>query len=212
MNRLASLLAAAAIAFAGATSVSAQTFSEPQRGEIEKIIKEYLIKHPEVLQEAIAELEKRQAVAEAEGALGGEEPPGDLHSPRQVNLGSPQGYHLRGVLRLIALLQARADDMSALLAKDPKLKVVLGVPVLGRARPSRQGRGRGPHTDKTGKIPRIPQKMLTRRDRPTRRARSRSPRRSGSTWRSKDLKSDGSTRRWLSEIARRSASTARRAM
>ena len=34
MNRLTALLAAAAFAFAGATSVSAQTFSEPQRGEI----------------------------------------------------------------------------------------------------------------------------------------------------------------------------------
>ena len=45
-----------------------RAFSEPQRGEIEKIIRDYLITHPEVLQEVMAELEKRQAAADAEKA------------------------------------------------------------------------------------------------------------------------------------------------
>jgi protein-disulfide isomerase len=40
------------------------SFSEPQKAEIEKIIRDYLITHPEVLQEAIAELDKRQAAAD----------------------------------------------------------------------------------------------------------------------------------------------------
>ena len=44
----------------------AQSFSPAQRGEIERIVHDYLIAHPEVLQEAMAELEKRQTAAEAE--------------------------------------------------------------------------------------------------------------------------------------------------
>jgi len=136
MNRLTALLAAAAFAFAGATSVSAQTFSEPQRGEIEKIIKDYLLKHPEVLQEAMAELEKRQAVAEAEKARSAVKNHSEaiFNSPRQVTLGNPQGdvtfveffdYNCGYCKRAL-------DDMNALMAKDPKLKVVLKeFPVLG---------------------------------------------------------------------------------
>ena len=136
MSRLTALLAAAAFALAGATSVSAQTFSEPQRGEIEKIIKEYLLKHPEVLQEAMAELEKRQAVAEAEKARSAVKNHSEaiFNSPRQVTLGNPQGdvtfveffdYNCGYCKRAL-------DDMNALMAKDPKLKVVLKeFPVLG---------------------------------------------------------------------------------
>ena len=136
MNRLPALLAAAAIAFAGATSVSAQTFSEPQRTEIEKIIKDYLLKHPEVLQDAMAELEKRQALAEAEKARTAVKTHADaiFNSPRQVTLGNPQGdvtfveffdYNCGYCKRAL-------DDMNALMAKDPKLKVVLKeFPVLG---------------------------------------------------------------------------------
>ncbi len=40
--------------------------SDAQRGEIERIIKDYLLRNPEVLQEAIAELDKKQAAVEAE--------------------------------------------------------------------------------------------------------------------------------------------------
>ena len=136
MSRLTALLAAAAFALAGATSVSAQTFSEPQRGEIEKIIKDYLLKHPEVLQEAMAELEKRQAVAEAEKARSAVKNHSEaiFNSPRQVTLGNLQGdvtfveffdYNCGYCKRAL-------DDMNALMAKDPKLKVVLKeFPVLG---------------------------------------------------------------------------------
>jgi len=54
-----------ALALCGAPGIaSAQSFSEPQRGEIEKIVRDYLLAHPEVLEEVSAELSKRQAVAE----------------------------------------------------------------------------------------------------------------------------------------------------
>src|SRR5258708_837448 len=45
---------------------SAQSFTDNQRGDIETIVRNYLIAHPEVLEEAMAELNKRQAAAEAE--------------------------------------------------------------------------------------------------------------------------------------------------
>ena len=59
---------ATALALSAAVPAAAQDFSAAQRGEIEKIIRDYLIKHPEVLQEAMAELEKKQQVAEGEKA------------------------------------------------------------------------------------------------------------------------------------------------
>ena len=46
--------------------IRAQTFSDQQKTELGGIIREYLISHPEILQEAMAELEKRQTLAEAE--------------------------------------------------------------------------------------------------------------------------------------------------
>ena len=62
-------LAPIALAFTVAAlplAAMADSFSAAQRGEIESIIKNYLVSHPEVLEEAMAELNKRQAAAETE--------------------------------------------------------------------------------------------------------------------------------------------------
>ncbi len=129
-------LAAAAAFVAVAGAANAQSFSEPQRGEIERIIREYLLKHPEVLQEAIAELEKKQAVADTEKhrAAVAENAALLFNSPRQVTVGNPQGdvtfveffdYNCGYCKRAL-------DDMLTLMKDDPKLKVVLKeFPVLG---------------------------------------------------------------------------------
>jgi protein-disulfide isomerase len=138
MIRLSRPLAIAAVVLAlGAVEPSrAQSFSGPQRGEIEKIIKDYLMAHPEVLQEAMAELEKKQAVAESEKARTAVKNHSEaiFNSPRQVVLGNPQGdvtfveffdYNCGYCKRAL-------NDMVELMAKDPKLKVVLKeFPVLG---------------------------------------------------------------------------------
>ncbi len=42
----------------------AQSFSDGQRGEIETIVKNYLLSHPEILEEVSNELSKRQAAAD----------------------------------------------------------------------------------------------------------------------------------------------------
>ena len=135
MNRFIPL----ALAFAlGATlgPAQAQSFSPPQRTEIETIVREYLLAHPEVLQEAMAELEKRQQVAEAEKARSAVKNHSEalFNSPRQVVLGNPQGdvtfveffdYNCGYCKRAL-------NDMVELMNKDPKLKIVLKeFPVLG---------------------------------------------------------------------------------
>jgi len=136
MNRFARPLVLAAALALTALPATAQDFSAAQRGEIEKIIKEYLIKHPEVLQEAMAELEKKQQLAETEKARSAIKNHSDalFNSPRQVVLGNPQGdvtfveffdYNCGYCKRALT-------DMVEIMGKDPKLKVVLKeFPVLG---------------------------------------------------------------------------------
>ncbi|MEA2880121.1 MAG: hypothetical protein QOF14_5317 [Hyphomicrobiales bacterium] len=131
-----SLAFTTALVLTAVVPAAAQDFSAAQRGEIEKIIKDYLIKHPEVLQEAMAELEKKQAVAEGEKARSAIKNNSEaiFNSPRQVVLGNPQGdvtfveffdYNCGYCKRALT-------DMMELMGKDPKLKVVLKeFPVLG---------------------------------------------------------------------------------
>jgi protein-disulfide isomerase/sulfite exporter TauE/SafE/copper chaperone CopZ len=126
----------------GVVQAPAQTNLQPlsaaRQGEIERIIKAYLLQHPEVLQEAMTELEKRQALAEAERHRTAVKENAAIlfNSNRQVVLGNPQGdvtfveffdYNCAYCKRALA-------DMLDLLKGDPKLKVVLKeFPVLGQS-------------------------------------------------------------------------------
>src|ERR1700758_455550 len=87
---LASLLAATMLL---APAASAQSFSDDQRQAIEGIIKDYLLKHPEVLQDAMAALEKKQQEADDEKARSTIKNNNAtlFNSPHQVVLGNPQG-------------------------------------------------------------------------------------------------------------------------
>jgi protein-disulfide isomerase len=114
----------------------AQTFSSGQRSEIEAIIKDYLLKNPELLQEVLTELEKRQTAADAEKHRTAVKEHADklFNSSRQVTLGNPNGdvimveffdYNCGYCKRALT-------DMLELMKSDPKLKVVLKeFPVLG---------------------------------------------------------------------------------
>ena len=129
-------LAAALLVFGAAATALAQGFSDAQRGEIERIIKDYLLKHPEVLQEAINELEKRQQSAEAEKGKVAVKQNAELifSSPRQVTVGN-----LSGDVTMVEFFDYNCGyckraltDMMNLMKADPKLKVVLKeFPVLG---------------------------------------------------------------------------------
>src|ERR1700733_1763795 len=83
-----------ALALCGAPAIaSAQGFSEPQRGEIEKIVRDYLLSHPEVLEEVSAELSKRQTAAETEKheAAVAKNAQAIFSSPRGVTIGNKDG-------------------------------------------------------------------------------------------------------------------------
>jgi protein-disulfide isomerase len=133
MTRLA---AATAALFVLMLPAAAQEFSAPQKSEIERIIREYLVTHPEVLQEAIAELDKRQAAADVEKAKAAVAGNAEtlFNSTRQVVLGNPKGdvtmveffdYNCGFCKRAMA-------DMMELLKDDPKLRIILKeFPVLG---------------------------------------------------------------------------------
>jgi protein-disulfide isomerase len=127
---------AALLAFAAPQTSGAAEFSAPQKTEIQSIVREYLIAHPEVLQEAMQEFEKRQGLAEAEKhkAAVKEHAQTIFSSPRQVNLGNPDGNvtFVEFFDYNCGYCKRAMSDMLTLMKDDPKLKVVLKeFPVLG---------------------------------------------------------------------------------
>jgi protein-disulfide isomerase len=132
---LAPALFALAVGVAPLTA-SAQSFTDSQRGEIEQIVKSYLLAHPEVLEEVSAELSKRQAAAEAlkhEAAVT-ENANAIFNSPRGVTLGNKDGdvTFVEFFDYNCGYCKRAMTDMLDLLKSDPKLKVVLKeFPVLG---------------------------------------------------------------------------------
>jgi protein-disulfide isomerase len=133
---LAAACAAALLAIAAPQASRAAEFSDPQKGEIERVVHDYLIAHPEVLQEAMAELEKRQTAAESEKHQAAVKTNAQalFSSPRQVNLGNAQGNvtFVEFFDYNCGYCKRAMDDMLTLIKDDPKLKVVLKeFPVLG---------------------------------------------------------------------------------
>jgi protein-disulfide isomerase len=116
------------IAF-GAGIGHAQSFSSSQKSEIEKIIREYLIANPEVLQDAMSEFEKRQAVAEAAKHKAAVKENADelFQSKHQVTAGNPQGdvTFVEFFDYNCGYCKRAMTDMMDLMKADPKLKVVL---------------------------------------------------------------------------------------
>jgi protein-disulfide isomerase len=133
---LRSTAAALCLAVVAAAPARAQSFNDAQRGEIERIVKDYLVAHPEVLQEAMSEFEKRQNAAELAKQVAGVSQHKEIlfNSSHQVTLGNPKGdvtmveffdYNCGYCKRALG-------DMLALIKADPNLKVVLKeYPVLG---------------------------------------------------------------------------------
>ncbi|MEZ5789228.1 MAG: DsbA family protein, partial [Xanthobacteraceae bacterium] len=116
---------------------AAESFSAPQRSEIENIVREYLLRKPELLEEVLAELEKRRSAAEAEKAKAAVKNNATLlfNAPDQIVLGNPHGdvtvveffdYNCGFCKRALG-------DLVELIKEDPKLRVVLKeFPVLGQ--------------------------------------------------------------------------------
>jgi protein-disulfide isomerase len=119
-----------------AAPVEAQAQSELPRDEVERIVREYLLREPEIIMQAIEELQRRreaEAAVEQRERLAGEE--GALYADaRDPVLGNPDGD-----VTLIEFFDYRcgycrvmAEPMQALLADDPNLRVVMKeFPILG---------------------------------------------------------------------------------
>ena len=117
-------------------SSAAPVFSDQQRQAIESIVKEYLIKNPDVLQEAIAEGERRQMETQrlAQAAALKESKDALLNSPHDVVAGNPSGD-----VTLVEFFDYNCGycrkaltDIQTLIKTDPKLRVVIkDFPVLG---------------------------------------------------------------------------------
>jgi len=126
---LAGLIGLAAPAFA------TSNFTEPQKTEIQSIMKDYLLQNPEILRDAITELEKREDVAQSlkrEKALSDEKSP--LYtSANQAVIGNPNGK-----VTLIEFFDYNCgyckralDDLGRLMKDNPDLRVVLkDLPIL----------------------------------------------------------------------------------
>lgn len=129
---LSALLALSAIFF-GVRNAAAE---EMDRGQIEKIVREYLVQNPEVIAEALTELDRRQKAAEEAARKTALNESSDIlfNSARQVVLGNPKGS-----VTLVEFFDYNCGyckraygDMAKLLDEEPELRMVLKeFPVLG---------------------------------------------------------------------------------
>jgi protein-disulfide isomerase len=139
-KRLASLFATGAIVAALAAGLAAAPLraetSVPQKAEIEKIVHDYLLANPEVIRDAIEELDRRQKVAEADSRQRAVAERADklFNSVNQAVIGNPSGD-----VTLVEFFDYNCgyckkalEDVAKLIDGDPKLRVVLkDFPVLG---------------------------------------------------------------------------------
>lgn len=134
------LCAAFALLMSGAMLLpgpaQAQALSDAQRAEIETIIRNYLLKNPELLTEVSAELDRRQAAAESEKhkAALAQHTEAVFNSKYHVVLGNPKGSvtFVEFFDYNCGYCKRAMDDMLTLMKEDPNLRVVLKeFPVLG---------------------------------------------------------------------------------
>lgn len=131
-----SCVAATALVAFSLPAAAQQAFSTEQRAAIEAIIKDVLLKNPELIQEALVELEKRQqqAQVDAQRQVLVTERAAIFESPKSAVAGNPQGD-----VTLVEFFDYNCGfckrsltDLQELIRLDPKLKVVLkDFPVLG---------------------------------------------------------------------------------
>ena len=128
---------AASLAFASAApGARAAEFTDAQKAEIGTLVKTYLVQNPEVLRDAMVELDKRDKAQEAakRESIVRDQSEALLNSPYGDVVGNPNGkttlveffdYNCGYCKRSL-------DDMAKLMKTDPNLRVVLkDFPVLG---------------------------------------------------------------------------------
>jgi len=130
------LAALALVVALGASPATAQALTPEQQKAVTDLIRETLLKNPEIIQEAMIELERRNTIAQADAqrsAVSAER--ARLIDPAtSVIVGNPQGD-----VTLIEFMDYNCgfckkamEDVRALAKDDPKLKIVLkDFPILG---------------------------------------------------------------------------------
>lgn len=125
LRKISAIAAAGFLIAAGASAANAQQSKE----DIEKIVREYLLKNPEVIQEAIMELRKKQENAEqtARSQALTTHKEQIFQSKRDIVLGNPKGD-----VTLVEFFDYNCGycrrsygDISDLIKSDPNLRVVL---------------------------------------------------------------------------------------
>jgi len=130
------LVGAALLAVTAALPLPALAFDDKEKTDIEAVVRDYLIRNPEVLLEAMDALQAKRAAEDLvaqKGAISGAGP-SLFASPEGTVLGNPDGdvtvveffdYNCGYCKHALA-------DMESLVEKDPKLRFVLKeIPVLG---------------------------------------------------------------------------------
>lgn len=129
-------LGLAAMLSAAVAPASAQSLTPEQRKAVTDIVRETLLKNPEIIQEAMIELERRNAVAQADAqrnAVTAEQ--ARLIDPAtSVIVGNPQGD-----VTLVEFMDYNCgfckramEDIRAIAKDDPRLKIVIkDFPILG---------------------------------------------------------------------------------
>lgn len=132
MKSLRRLLVLATIGLVAALPVQAAQFTADQTTEIQSIVKSYLLQHPEVLRDAIVELDKREKQAEADAqkkALAQYAAPNSplYDAPDAFAVGNPDGK-----ITLVEFFDYNCgyckrsiDDVQKLISTNPDLRVVL---------------------------------------------------------------------------------------
>ncbi len=118
------------------TPAVAAEFTDAQKAALGPIVKDYLMRNPEVLRDVMGELEKKQKAQEDAKRLEvvDHEQAELFSSPHQATLGNPNGKVT--IVEFFdyncAYCKRTLDDMARLLKSEPELKVVLkDFPVLG---------------------------------------------------------------------------------
>jgi protein-disulfide isomerase len=136
LARLATAGFLAALVLAPAALAQTPPYNDQQKEAIGQVVREYLLKHPEVLQEAMVEFEKRQNQAQRVAQQSA------LKEVRQSLINSPYSYvagNPSGDVTLVEFFDYNCGyckqslvDLRNLMKADPKLRVVLkDFPVLG---------------------------------------------------------------------------------
>ena len=123
------VMGAGLLAGAPCGPASAAEFTTAQRAEIGGLVKDYLLQNPEVLQDAMSELERRQKLQESarREQVVGEKSAELFNAPNEVVLGNPKGK-----VTLVEFFDYNCGyckralgDVGKLLSSEPELRVVL---------------------------------------------------------------------------------------